>query len=120
MDFDQLEDEIPAIRKTAKKQIALVEVLMELEGFGEKSINNLLENIEISKNNSLEKLLFGLGIRHVGKKTAKILSEYYTNIDKLINTSVEELSSIPDIGDVILHFSILSSSCATCISSAEL
>ena len=64
------------------------EVLMELEGFGEKSINNLLENIEISKNNSLEKLLFGLGIRHVGKKTAKILSEYYTNIDKLINTNI--------------------------------
>ena len=77
------------------------EVLMELEGFGEKSINNLLENIEISKNNSLEKLLFGLGIRHVGKKTAKILSEYYTNIDKLINTDIEELATIPDIGDII-------------------
>ena len=77
------------------------EVLMELEGFGEKSINNLLENIEISKNNSLEKLLFGLGIRHVGKKTAKILSEYYTNIDKLINTGIEELATIPDIGDII-------------------
>ena len=77
------------------------ETLMELEGFGEKSINNLLENIEISKNNSLERLLFGLGIRHVGKKTAKILSEYYTNIDKLINTNIEELSTIPDIGDII-------------------
>ena len=76
-------------------------ILMELEGFGEKSINKLLENIESSKNNSLEKLLFGLGIRHVGKKTAKILSEYYTNIDKLIDTSIEELSNIPDIGDVI-------------------
>ncbi len=77
------------------------QVLMELEGFGEKSITNLLDNIESSKNNSLERLLFGLGIRHVGKKTAKILSEYYTNIDKLINTNLEELSSIPDIGDII-------------------
>ena len=44
--------------------------LMELEGFGEKSINNLLESIEKSKKNSLDRLLFALGIRHVGKKTA--------------------------------------------------
>ena len=77
------------------------EELMELEGFGEKSISNLLENIEKSKNNSLEKLIFGLGIKHVGKKTSKILSEYYKNIDKLMNSSLEELSTIPDIGDTI-------------------
>jgi len=77
------------------------ETLMELEGFGEKSITNLLENIEKSKDNSLERLIFGLGIRHVGKKTAKILSEYYIDIDKLMNTNIEELSSIPDIGDII-------------------
>ena len=77
------------------------ETLMEIEGFGEKSINNLLENIEVTKNNSLERLMFGLGIRHVGKKTAKILSEYYTNIDKIMNTDIEELASIPDIGDTI-------------------
>jgi len=77
------------------------ETLMELEGFGEKSISNLIENIELSKNNSLERLIFGLGIRHVGKKTAKVLSEYYNNIDNLINTDIDELSRIPDIGDVI-------------------
>ena len=77
------------------------EELMELEGFGEKSISNLLENIEKSKNNSLEKLIFGLGIKHVGKKTSKILSEYYKNIDKLMNSSLEELSTISDIGDTI-------------------
>ena len=75
--------------------------LMELEGFGEKSINNLLTNIENSKNNSLEKLIFGLGIKHVGKKTAKILSEYYKNLDSLINSDLEELCTIPDIGDII-------------------
>ena len=75
--------------------------LMELEGFGEKSINNLLTNIENSKTNSLERLIFGLGIKHVGKKTAKILSEYYTNLDKLMNSNIEELSSIPDIGETI-------------------
>lgn len=77
------------------------ELLMELEGFGEKSINKLLDNIELSKNNSLERLIFGLGIRHVGKKTAKVLSEYYNNIDKMMNTNLDELLSIPDIGDII-------------------
>ena len=79
------------------------EKLMQLEGFGEKSINNLLENINLSKNNSLERLIFGLGIKHVGKKTAKILSEYYKNIDDLINSDVATLSTIPDIGDIIAH-----------------
>ena len=77
------------------------ESLMELEGFGEKSINNLLDNIESTKKNSLERLLFGLGIKHVGKKKAKILSEHYKNIDNIINSTLEELSSIPDIGDII-------------------
>ena len=77
------------------------EKLKELEGFGEKSINNLLESIETSKSNSLERLLFGLGIRHVGKKTASILASYYVNIDNLMNASCEELCSITDIGDVI-------------------
>ncbi len=77
------------------------EELKTLEGFGEKSISNLLENIENSKNNSLEKLIFGLGIKHVGKKTAKILSEYYNSLDKLMNANTEELSTIPDIGDII-------------------
>ena len=77
------------------------ESLMELEGFGEKSINNLLDNIENTKKNSLERLLFGLGIKHVGKKKAKILSEHYKNIDNIINSTLEELSSIPDIGDII-------------------
>ena len=77
------------------------EELMELEGFGAKSINNLLEEIEKSKNNSLERLLFGLSIRHVGEKTADILASHYRNIDALINSSFEELSGIRDIGPTI-------------------
>ena len=77
------------------------EDLKELEGFGEKSINNLLTNIEKSKENSLEKLLFALGIRYIGKKTAKILALNYQNIDNLINASYDELKEIQDIGDVI-------------------
>ena len=75
--------------------------LTRLEGYGDKSINNLLEAIEQSKNNSLERLLFGLGIPHVGEKTAKILSSKYKNIDNLINASYEELVNIPDIGNII-------------------
>lgn len=77
------------------------EELMELEGFGEKSINNLLDSIEKSKENSLERLLFALGIRYVGSKTAKILARHFKNIDNLISASYEELISIKDIGSSI-------------------
>lgn len=77
------------------------EDLKELEGFGEKSINNLLQNIEKSKEKSLEKLLFALGIRYIGKKTAKILAINYRNIDKLMSAEYEDLVKIQDIGEVI-------------------
>ena len=77
------------------------EELKELEGFGEKSINNLLESIEKSKENSLERLLFGLGIRYVGSKTSKILAKKYKNIDNLINAKYEELLTTKDIGERI-------------------
>lgn len=77
------------------------EDLIELEGFGEKSVNNLLESIENSKNNSLEKVLFALGIRHVGKKTAKILAKRYKNIDNIINVNIDELTNVNDIGEII-------------------
>ncbi len=75
--------------------------LMSLEGFGEKSIIKLLASIESSKTNPLDRLLFALGIRHVGAKTAKILAKTYKNIDSLANATYEELSLINDIGDII-------------------
>ena len=75
--------------------------LMELEGFGSKSIRKLLDEIEKSKDNSLERLLFGLSIRHVGEKTADILASHYKNIDSLMNSNFEELSNIRDIGPTI-------------------
>lgn len=75
--------------------------IMELEGYGDKSVTNMLEAIENSKSNSLERLIFGLGIRQVGNKTAKILAKHYLTMDNLINTTKEELSSIHDIGDII-------------------
>lgn len=76
-------------------------VLMELEGFGEKSINGLLNSIEGSKNNSLERLLFALGIRYVGNKTATILAKKFNDIDTLINTDYDTLISVKDIGSAI-------------------
>ena len=77
------------------------EELMELEGFGSKSINNLLESIENSKLNSMEKLLFGLGIRQVGNKTAKMLSQKFGSLESLMSADYETLKSIKDIGGVI-------------------
>ena len=77
------------------------EELMELEGFGNKSINKLLDEIENSKNNSLERLLFGLSIRHVGSKTADILGANFKNIDNLMKASFDDLASIKDIGPTI-------------------
>lgn len=75
--------------------------LTELEGYGNKSIDNLIEAINNSKNNSLERLLFGLGISNVGEKTSKILAMRYENLDRLMNASFEELNQIPDIGEII-------------------
>ena len=77
------------------------EELKLLEGFGNKSIDNLLNSIEASKSNSLEKVLFALGIRHVGKKNAKILANNYKNIDALMEAKYEDLKQIRDIGEII-------------------
>lgn len=75
--------------------------LIRLEGFGEKSIANLLDAIEESKKNSLERLIFGLGIPHVGAKTAKILAREFETLDNLLEQSEESLTNIPDIGGII-------------------
>ncbi len=75
--------------------------LTELEGYGNKSIDNLLEAINNSKANSLERLLFGLGIPNVGEKTSKILAGRFENLDNLMNATFEELNQIPDIGEII-------------------
>ena len=78
--------------------------LLSLPGFKEKSVDNLLQAIENSKNNSLEKLLTGLGIRQVGEKAARTLAGQYESLDLLLNVSVEELSRIKDIGLITANF----------------
>ncbi len=77
--------------------------LIELEGFGTKSVENLLISIENSKQNSLERLLFALGIPGIGQKNATILAKKYNDLDNLMNASVEELQEISDIGEVLAH-----------------
>ena len=72
--------------------------LILLEGYGEKSIEKLLEEIEESKKKSLERLLFALGIRHVGLKTATILARKFVTMDNIMNANYEDLNEIPDIG----------------------
>jgi DNA ligase (NAD+) len=67
----------------------------------DKAFNNILNNINVSKNNSLEKLIFGLGIRHIGETTAKVLAKTFRNIDNLMNAKLEELLIINDIGETV-------------------
>ena len=75
--------------------------IISLDGWKDKSIDNLLEAIEKSKQNSLEKVLFGLGIKEVGAKMAKTLARKYLDIDALSQASEEELAEIPDVGPVL-------------------
>lgn len=74
--------------------------IMEFDGYGEKSLNKIIENIENSKNNSLERLLYGLGIKEIGTKTAKLLASEFSTMDMLIGATREELESIRDIGSI--------------------
>ncbi|MGM9924870.1 MAG: NAD-dependent DNA ligase LigA [Bacillus sp. (in: firmicutes)] len=75
------------------------EQLLGLERMGEKSATKLLNAIEASKENSLERLLFGIGIRHVGAKAAKTLAQHFETMDALSKASAEEIMAINEIGD---------------------
>ncbi len=78
-----------------------VENLLGLEGFQIKKAENLINAIEDSKNLALENFIYSLGIENVGKKTAKDLAEKFTNIEKLVNASKEELLQVDEIGEII-------------------
>lgn len=75
------------------------EQLIGMERMGEKSATNLLKAIESSKSNSLERLLFGLGIRHVGSKAAKTLAQYFETMEALSQAQLEDLTAINEIGE---------------------
>jgi len=72
--------------------------LLQMERMGEKSVDNLLAAIEASKENSVERLLFGLGIRLVGAKAAKVLAEHFGHLDAIMQASEDELTQIDEIG----------------------
>ena len=78
-----------------------VEDLLTLEGFKEKSAEKLYEAIQASKENSAEKLLFGLGIRHVGSKVSQILLQEFHDLDQLATADPERISSIDSLGMVV-------------------
>lgn len=110
MDIDGLGDEIVEdfynleIIKSYEDFFTLFkheELIMQQEGYGLKKINNIVDAAENSKHNSLERLLFGLGIEGIGIKTAKIIAENYNDIRLLYNVTKEELSSIKDIGPIL-------------------
>lgn len=75
--------------------------LSQLEGMGPKSIENLLRAIEESKDRSLDRLIYGLGIRHVGKETARLLASHYDDLDRLASASKEDLTTLSSIGPKI-------------------
>lgn len=79
------------------------EELIFLEGFGNKSVDNLIENIEKSKSNGLERLINAIGISGIGEKTSKVLAKKYGSLESLMNASYEGLVAIQDIGDILAN-----------------
>lgn len=84
------------------------EQLLPLERMGEKSVSNLLNAIEASKENSLERLIFGLGIRHIGAKAADILAREFETMERLQRATFDELIAIDEIGEkmaqAVIHY----------------
>ena len=77
------------------------EDLIGMERFGKKSYDNLITAIEESKHNNLDKLLFGLGVRYVGSKTAKLICQRFKSLDNIISATYDEIASINGVGEVI-------------------
>ena len=75
--------------------------LMKLERMGQKSAENLIDAIEMSKGNTLDRLLNAFGIRHIGLKTAKILAKNFNDIDEMLNATYEQFESINEIGEIM-------------------
>ena len=75
--------------------------LLTLDKFGDKSANNLLTSIDNSRNNSVERLLFGLGIRHVGAKAARQIMTHFGNLDRLMAATADEVAAVDGIGPII-------------------
>ncbi|MBE6837647.1 MAG: NAD-dependent DNA ligase LigA [Ruminococcus sp.] len=77
------------------------DTLMQLDNFKEKSANNLVNAIRNSKNNTLDRLVFGLGVRNIGQASAKLLCEKFRTLENIMNADVSEISEIEGFGDVM-------------------
>jgi DNA ligase (NAD+) len=86
------------IRDVADVYKLTPEKLLALEGFKEKSAQNLLDGIEESKTRGLARVLFGLGVRHVGQHAAELLARHFGDIDRILGASVEEMVAVHGIG----------------------
>ena len=86
------------IRSQADLYFLKKEDVAALEGMGDKSAENLLSQLEKSKENPLERVLYAFGIRHVGQKTAQVLARHFPTMEKLEEVTVEELTAVRDIG----------------------
>lgn len=75
--------------------------IASLEGFKETSANNIINSVNNSKNNDLSKLIFALGIRHIGAKAGKLLADYFSDIDSVMNASVDEILQIDGFGKIM-------------------
>lgn len=75
------------------------ETLVNIERMGKKSVENLLASIEKSKQNNIDRLIFGFGIRHIGLRAAQLLSENFESLDALMNASAEDIMAIPEFGE---------------------
>ena len=110
MDIENLGEAVVAqlvdhhlIRDFADLYYLKLEPLIELERMGRKSAQNLIDGIEKSKHQSLEKLIYALGIRFVGEESAKDLSKFFKNLDALMHAGEEELLNIQGIGERTAH-----------------
>lgn len=75
--------------------------ILSLEGFKETSTNNIINSVNNSKNNDLSKLIFALGIRHIGAKAGKLLADYFKDIDLVMNASVDDILQIDGFGKIM-------------------
>lgn len=100
MTAEQLYNEIN-VREPADLYTLTFDQLIQLDRFGEKKANNLLESLEKSKERDLASFLFALGIPNTGKSTTKTLAEHYRDLHAIMNASAEDLIALPDVGGIV-------------------
>jgi DNA ligase (NAD+) len=77
------------------------DLLINIDGFGKKSIEKLLTAIEKSKQNNIDRLIFGLGIEHIGKKASSLIADNFSNMDEIISADINDFTSIDTFGEIM-------------------